>query len=427
MSVAKRFSWVILFILIIGCSHSVLSTKPNTTYLYNIPSIAQFLPQGETKNVKRTATTQEERVNPVRNSGGALNPTGIIIKPNPAAEQRGIISNGVNQLFEKIFKFDQELAIELGRLPEFQDGVNEREMLALENFLNFLSVSTDKEKAALGKILNIGKPEYRKFCSPLQALFWLAEKGELSKEKNPLENYSLEKLLDQAWAFEVEYTKEEAISIIKNWKDKERASRLLNESKDDIKRLNSKVNDFKKYLKRSSFEDRSIFKKYKGLDRWNDSNEVMDRLNSPELVEYWSWRNFDFDKSKIGMTSWITRVYPQAAEFTIKTKKGICFDLAYLTYECLKRSGYDVIGLNVYYKGKNSEGSIMHSVCILKIQESNKISYYKIGDSNTRSPNSMDGPFKSIEAIAERVAQFWGLQLKTYTTGLPLYDYDLAR
>ena len=34
-------------------------------------------------------------VNPVRNSSGALNPAGIIIKPIPAAEQRGVISNGV--------------------------------------------------------------------------------------------------------------------------------------------------------------------------------------------------------------------------------------------------------------------------------------------------------------------------------------------
>ncbi len=34
-------------------------------------------------------------VNPVRNSSGALNPAGVIIKPNPATEQRGIISNGV--------------------------------------------------------------------------------------------------------------------------------------------------------------------------------------------------------------------------------------------------------------------------------------------------------------------------------------------
>ena len=37
-------------------------------------------------------------VNPVRNSSGALNPAGIIVKSNPAAEQRGIISNGVKNL-----------------------------------------------------------------------------------------------------------------------------------------------------------------------------------------------------------------------------------------------------------------------------------------------------------------------------------------
>jgi hypothetical protein len=37
----------------------------------------------------------QKLVNPVRNSSGALNPAGIILKSNPAAEQRGIISNGV--------------------------------------------------------------------------------------------------------------------------------------------------------------------------------------------------------------------------------------------------------------------------------------------------------------------------------------------
>ena len=40
-----------------------------------------------------------DKVNPVRNSSGALNPAGIILKSNPVAEQRGIISNGVNSAF----------------------------------------------------------------------------------------------------------------------------------------------------------------------------------------------------------------------------------------------------------------------------------------------------------------------------------------
>ncbi len=44
-------------------------------------------------------------VNPVRNSSGALNPAGIILKSNPAAEQRGIISNGVNSPFLKHVSF----------------------------------------------------------------------------------------------------------------------------------------------------------------------------------------------------------------------------------------------------------------------------------------------------------------------------------
>lgn len=40
---------------------------------------------------------REKRMNPVRNSCGASNPAGIILGPNPAAEQRGIISNGVKR------------------------------------------------------------------------------------------------------------------------------------------------------------------------------------------------------------------------------------------------------------------------------------------------------------------------------------------
>jgi putative ABC transport system permease protein len=41
-------------------------------------------------------------INPVRNSSGALNPAGIILKSNPAVEQRGIISNGVNIVYLRL-------------------------------------------------------------------------------------------------------------------------------------------------------------------------------------------------------------------------------------------------------------------------------------------------------------------------------------
>ena len=65
--------------------------------------VAQFL---GAKNLYKAQILGKEKssqrvilgVNPVRNSSGALNPAGIILKSNPAAEQRGIISNGVNGL-----------------------------------------------------------------------------------------------------------------------------------------------------------------------------------------------------------------------------------------------------------------------------------------------------------------------------------------
>ncbi len=56
-----------------------------------------------TEKWKRLKTVLPGKVHPVRNSSrcdskpsGTLNPARIIIKPDSAAQQRGIISNGVN-------------------------------------------------------------------------------------------------------------------------------------------------------------------------------------------------------------------------------------------------------------------------------------------------------------------------------------------
>jgi hypothetical protein len=64
--------------------------RPN---LYVLPISADKTADGKYGEVKIVLA----EVNPVRNSSGVLNPAGIILKSNPAAEQRGIISNGVNR------------------------------------------------------------------------------------------------------------------------------------------------------------------------------------------------------------------------------------------------------------------------------------------------------------------------------------------
>ncbi len=72
-------------------------------YTY-IPSIGLFFIAAEGFNwLIRSRTERIKIVNPVRNSSGALNPAGIILKSNPAAEQRGIISNGVKIIAAALF------------------------------------------------------------------------------------------------------------------------------------------------------------------------------------------------------------------------------------------------------------------------------------------------------------------------------------
>ena len=52
-------------------------------------------PEGNLVKKETPPVLLREKANPVRNSSGALNTTGIILKSNPSAEQRGNISNGV--------------------------------------------------------------------------------------------------------------------------------------------------------------------------------------------------------------------------------------------------------------------------------------------------------------------------------------------
>ena len=68
-----------------------------------IASANIYLPLQDAQNL---LGGESSGVNPVRNSSGALNPAGIILKSNPAiggtVEQRGIISNGVNIVYLRL-------------------------------------------------------------------------------------------------------------------------------------------------------------------------------------------------------------------------------------------------------------------------------------------------------------------------------------
>jgi hypothetical protein len=250
------------------------------------------------------------------------------------------------------------LAKELAKLPELQDGISSEEAAALKILVDAYRKNTAGINDVFQKINGVGIPSVRKYCSPLQALFWLAEDGNVKELEQQITNYKLNSLLNACWSY------------------------------------------------------------YKGKNRWTDSHVIIDRLNSPRLFEYWFKRNFTYDWSKFYITA--QTALPKRPVDTISSRKGICFDAAHLAVTCLERAGYDVTGLNVYFAGRSRESAVMHSVCLLRIKQSEKTVYYKLADTN--GPHPKRGPFESIKEIASAVAANNGAPLGKFVTGMPSLD-----
>jgi hypothetical protein len=88
-----------------------------------------------------------------------------------------------------------ELYQELLRLPDLKE-IDNKDEEALEDIA--LLALDPKNKPAFESMLAEGINDRRKYCTPLEALLWIAYDGEFS-EYNPLSTYSLTNLLNTAW------------------------------------------------------------------------------------------------------------------------------------------------------------------------------------------------------------------------------------
>ncbi len=194
----KRLLPIVCFVLsLIGCSTA--PTKPNISALYRIPPLGVQLPS-------------------------------LLAKSQPLTQE--LFSVEVETLFQRLYALDPVLALEVGKFPEFQGKVGQRQILALTRFTDLVVNATSEEKANLAKLLQVGKPAFRRYCTALQAVFWLLEKEKCLLKPNPLQ-YSLIDILIYAWDFTEEY-------------------------------------------------------------RWKDFKIVTERLNSPKLINYYERDNFKY-------------------------------------------------------------------------------------------------------------------------------------
>jgi len=320
----------------------------------------------------------------------------------------GIFAGPYQEKFTHLKYKNPLLAEEIGKLPEFQDGISETESKALEQLCDLYAADRERFDKAFNQMNQIGIPEVRKYNSSLQALYWLFENGNYEIAEKVVTTFNLEELLHNSWGqnrivMNLTLTDEQVIEIaIKHTTDKDLgpmhqsrkhvysiyAKDYLHELDVDSKKeimkfirqkisLDYSMNKVRFTLKGRKLIRNAIIKEQSKGARWNDFQIVMDRINSPELLHYY-------------INNFFTYIYDhrvcQSPRHTFKRKKGCCGCLARLGKYCLDSAGYETYAR--WLRGNRT----MHEVLVLE----ENLSYYVVVDwAYSKCINVMSGPYKT--------------------------------
>lgn len=321
---------------------------------------------------------------PLNISGCAVGPT----KPNDP-----YTGNTYPAVLNELAQTNPLLVNELGKLPELQDGVSESEMSALSDIVELYKSDPANFVNVFNEMYKVGLPEYRKYCSPLQALYWLAEDNEINISDNLLSDYSLRKLLKKAWN-----TGPFAQRLLSDTQIREVIDGIENE---DIKKLF--LDDIEKgiafhhiqaslaanyerskRIKRLSFSkkaekiiEENLLTPQKHPTRWSNYNEIVERLNDPKLLDFYINHNIKYYHR--------IPTYHRSGRSIIKEGYGDCDDLANFGRIVLSKAGYEVFGRIV------ERGNTCHIGLGLKLDEGSYLLAV-----NMRDSNNMSGPYSTI-------------------------------
>jgi len=277
-----------------------------------------------------------------------------------------IIVSETGEILSQLKTAYPELYEELFKLPDLKE-IDERDEEALED-IAFLALNT-KYRAAFEAMLNEGIKDKRKYCTPLEALLWIAYDHEFDGD-NPLRNYSLSLLRYDAW------------------------------------------------------ENTTTSKNYTS-NRWHDFDDVVDRLNSPELVSLYMKNNFQWISD---LTLYGKENYWADARKTFDKKKGDCEDHAAFAVHCLLNNGYYLCRsslpatnvasvLNIVKRTSNGTLDWGHAVALYT--EDN--SFWFIDTNSGRKLGLINGPFDTLEEVARSIYPYWTEYILFTPTASVLY------
>jgi hypothetical protein len=321
------------------------------------------------------------------------------------------------------------LADELAKLPEMRRAPSASTGLALENLVAIYSFDPGRFDRLFDVLYPVGLPAYRKYCSPLQAVFWiiqdthladagalmglditkttdeqglcrpqLAANGFRDREWNP--PASLKQTLDAAWHDETELIRPAAIrEIIHRLQPPAEGEEyaLLAKRHSDRQLQNYILDDYLKRREIFNTRDWAVIDKALHSSRWKMFFAVADRLNAPELIDHYINENFFFHKTPAN------GVY-----FTFYEKKAQCTDAAYFTRFMLDRGGYRTFMRSVKWDEDPWDG--LHTGAGIVCDDG---SYLLVA--NYTGINAITGPFSTVGDLDHQlscgrkiIASKWG-------------------
>ena len=242
-----------------------------------------------------------------------------------------------------LFKQNERLANELLKLPEIQNGISEIEGKTIKRLIALYGTDPELFDAVFDKMYSAGKPEVRKYCTPLQALFWMLKENKYQEFQSLFKNYTVDKLLNLAWDFNRSgFLSEEQIQIIIQETKSEtiKAEYVSAYEKRGAQTVETyMLYDFGKKSSLYTNKGKRILKEAKRLqfEGWNDFNTVVDRLNAPEIINHYTIRRLKYQY-------W--RDIPNASmaepdiRYVFRRNQGDCYYISAFIVHCLKKAGY---------------------------------------------------------------------------------------
>jgi hypothetical protein len=259
---------------------------------------------------------------------------------------------------------------ELGKLPELQDDLSEKEISALNNIIELNRKYPDNFEDVFNLMYQVGIPEIRKYCSPLQALFWLAEEGNVISLNDIVIAYSLEKLLDRAWIFKPSMfkSKNELLEIIAGINnDAKKIIYLMDLKYYDLAEMQAFLFiDYKNNPKMFSKNSRTKIEKGMAMgnlkSKWDNFDVVVERLNSPELLDYYERHVLRY-KYQRGYGEG-----PAQAKRVFKNKYGHCAQFTAFTVYILQKAGYEAHRYIAANPALKSPRGNYHRACLFMVK-----------------------------------------------------------